>query len=276
MEASLPSFSEDKRIYPKERYFVRLLAMQLSIVIPAKNEELLVPRLLASIRAQKFTDYEIILADAKSTDATARKAAQFGAQVVEGGLPGPGRNRGAAHARGEYLLFLDADVLLLDPAFLEDGLQEMRARNLDVGTCRVSALHGTTTDRAFHEAYNIYTLATEPILPHATGSCLWVRRTVHEELGGFDEVVVFAEDHDYARRAKKRDFTVGILRKHKIAISTRRYRKEGMMQVAAKFMFSELYMVTLGSFKRLPFKYEFGEFDEQDKVAVKGPYDTSS
>lgn len=247
--------------------------MQLSIVIPAKNEELLVPRLLASIRAQHFTDYEIIIADAHSTDGTARRAAEFGARVVEGGLPGPGRNRGAAHAHGEYLLFLDADVLLLEETFLEDGLAEMKRRNLDVGTCRVSALHGTTSDRAFHEAYNIYTLAVESILPHATGSCLWVKRTVHEQLGGFDEVVVFAEDHDYARRAKKQDFKVGILRKHKIAISTRRYRKEGMVQVAAKFVFSELYMVTIGSFKRLPFKYEFGEFAEQDKVAVKRRYD---
>lgn len=247
--------------------------MQLSIVIPAKNEELLLPRLLASIRAQRFTDYEIIVADAHSTDSTPRVAAQFGARVVEGGLPGPGRNRGAAHARGEYLLFLDADVLLLDESFLEDGLQEICDRALDVGTCRVSALQGTTTDRAFHEAYNIYTLATEPILPHATGACLWVKRSVHQELGGFDEVVVFAEDHDFARRAKKRDFRVGILRKHKIAISTRRYRKEGMVQIAAKFMFSELYMVALGSFKRLPFKYEFGEFTEQDKVAVKRRYD---
>lgn len=247
--------------------------MQLSIVIPAKNEELLIPRLLASIRAQRFTDYEIILADAHSTDETARKAAQFGAHVVEGGLPGPGRNRGAAHARGEYLLFLDADVLLLDDLFLEDGLKEMKDRDLDVATCRVSALHGTPTDRAFHEAYNIYTLAVQPLLAHATGSCLWVKRSVHEQLGGFDEVVVFAEDHDYARRAKKRDFKVGILRKHKIAISTRRYRKEGMMQIAAKFVFSELYMLTLGSFKRLPFKYEFGEFEEQDKIAIKRRYD---
>lgn len=260
-------------ICSKGLYFARILTMQLSIVIPAKNEELLLPRLLASIRAQHFTDYEIILADAHSTDETVRKAAAFGVHVVEGGMPGPGRNRGAEHARGEYLLFLDADVLLLEETFLEDGLKEMRDRELDVGTCRVSALHGTPTDRAFHEAYNIYTLAIQPLLVHATGSCLWVKRSIHERLGGFDEVVVFAEDHDYARRAKKSDFKVGILRKHKIAISTRRYRKEGMVQIAAKFVFSELYMLTLGSFKRLPFKYEFGEFEEQDKVAVKRRYD---
>ncbi len=243
--------------------------MQLSIIIPTKNEELLLPRLLASIRAQQFTDYEIIVADAHSTDETARRAATFGANVVEGGMPGPGRNRGADVARGEYLLFLDADVLLLDAQFLEDGLREMKERALDLATCRVSAMHGTPADRAFHEAYNIYTLATEQLLPHATGSCLWVKKAVHTELGGFDEVIVFAEDHDFARRAKKKDFQFGILRQHKIAISTRRYRKEGMMNVAAKFVFSELYMLTMGSFKHLPFKYEFGEFAEEDKKALK-------
>lgn len=243
--------------------------MQLSIVIPAKNEELLIPRLLASLNAQSFRDFEVIVADAASTDQTAKRTKEFGARVVEGGLPGPGRNRGAEVAKGEYLLFLDADVLLLEEAFLEDGLHEMQKRSLDVATCRVSALHGTTTDRAFHEAYNIYTLATEQFLPHATGSCLWVKKAIHEQMGGFDEVIVFAEDHEYARRAKKNKFKFGILRKHKIAISTRRYRKEGMVQIAAKFMFSELYMLTLGSFKRTPFRYQFGEFEEQDRDALK-------
>lgn len=243
--------------------------MQLSIVIPTKNEETLLPRLLSSIRSQRFQDYEIIVADAHSTDHTAQKAQEFGAKVVEGGLPGPGRNRGAAHAQGEVILFLDADVLLLEPTFLEDGLAEMKRRNLDVATCRVSALHGTTIDDAFHHAYNVYTLATERVIAHATGSCLWVKRDVHPALGGFDEAVVFAEDHDYARRAKKGGYKVGILRSHKIAISTRRYRKDGMVSIAAKFVFSELYMLTLGSFKKLPFKYEFGEFQKQDKEALQ-------
>ena len=42
-----------------------------------------------------------------------------------------------------------------------------------------------------------------------------------------------------------------------------------MVQIAAKFMFSELYMLALGSFKRVPFQYEFGDFREQDKDALK-------
>jgi glycosyltransferase involved in cell wall biosynthesis len=68
--------------------------VKLSIIIPAKNEEKLLPTLLESIREQSFTDYEIILADANSTDDTRKLAASYGVRVVQGGMPGPGRKMG--------------------------------------------------------------------------------------------------------------------------------------------------------------------------------------
>ena len=97
--------------------------MRLSIVIPTKNEENYLPRLLESIRSQVFSDYEVIVADAASTDRTREVAVKFGAKVVEGGLPGPGRNRGAEAAQGDRLLFLDADVVLPSEDFLSDMLK---------------------------------------------------------------------------------------------------------------------------------------------------------
>lgn len=84
----------------------------LSIVIPAKNEEIYLPKLLKSIKKQNFCDYEIIVADADSIDRTKEIAQKYRAKVVKGGMPGRGRNAGAKVAKGEVLLFLDADVLL--------------------------------------------------------------------------------------------------------------------------------------------------------------------
>ena len=115
----------------KPRFFATLCAMKLSIVIPTKNEEVLLPLLLESIRGQSFTDYEVIVADAKSTDATPRIAASFGARVVEGGMPAPGRNRGAEQATGDVLVFFDADVILPNEHFLRDCLEEMEQKNID-------------------------------------------------------------------------------------------------------------------------------------------------
>lgn len=239
--------------------------MKLSIVIPAKNEEKNLPRLLTSIRSQSFKDYEIIVADAQSTDRTREIAASFGARVVEGAMPGPGRNRGAEAATGDVVVFFDADVMLPNDQFLQECLDEMAARRLDMTTCRVEAHRGTRIDQALHEAYNAYAIATEHVLPHAPGFCLFSNRAAHDAIRGFDEDVVFAEDMDYVQRGKKAGFVFGILRKQKIPVSVRRLVKEGRTRLALKLAFSEVYMLAKGPFKhRIPFKYEFDNFKKED------------
>ncbi len=243
--------------------------MRLSIVIPTKNEESYLPILLASLRGQTYQDFELIVADAHSTDRTREIAAQAGAKVIDGGMPGPGRNRGAAVATGDLLFFFDADVILRHPCFLQDTILEFTARELDVATCPLHVQDGTLLDHALHEAYNKYTYAVQPVLPHAVGSCILAKRSVHEALKGFDESVVFAEDHDYARRASKAGYSAGILRSHKIAISSRRYRKEGMMRTAAKMVWSEAAILVRGPFRSIPFTYEFGNFEAQAQARAR-------
>jgi len=240
--------------------------MSVSIVIPAKNEEKYLPKLLATLRRQCLRDFEIIVADAGSTDATRQIAESYGARVVEGGLPGPGRNRGAAAATGDHLIFFDADVLMPHDHYLAECLEEMDERGLDITTCPLRAHEADVLDHVMHGAYNVYSRATENVLPHGGGFCLFVRRTAHEAVRGFDEEVVFAEDHDYVRRIKKAGFRFGILRKNKILVSARRLHKEGRLNLAAKYAFSEIRILARGPFKReVPFRYEFGNFDGEDK-----------
>ena len=91
----------------------------LSIIIPTKNEEYYLPKLLESIKRQDYKNYEIIVADAGSKDKTRDVARKSGCKVVKGGLPSIGRNNGAKYAKGELLLFLDADTVLPEN-FLKD------------------------------------------------------------------------------------------------------------------------------------------------------------
>jgi len=243
--------------------------MKLSIVIPTKNEELFLSKLLASIRAQSFDDYEIIVADAHSTDQTPAIAVSFGARVVEGGLPGPGRNRGAEVAQGEYLMFFDADVVLPHTDFLKDCVREMGERGLDIASCRVSPLEGNKADDFLHEVYNLYAIATEKVIPHAPGFCLFARSEAHGKIRGFDERVVFAEDHDYVQRASREGHSFGILRNHRIGVSVRRLEKEGRLKLALKYLYGELHMRLRGPFKdKMPFEYEFANFQEKKKEDV--------
>ena len=87
-----------------------------------------------------------------------------------------------------------------------------------------------------------------------------MKKSVHVALGGFDETIVFAEDHDYARRAHKAGYRTGLLRCHKIDISPRRYRKEGMVRTAAKMVWSEASILVRGPLQSIPFTYNFGDF----------------
>lgn len=240
---------------------------QLSIVIPTKNEEENLPKLLESIKKQTLQPKEIIVADAGSTDKTCEIAKSYGAIVVDGGMPAAGRNRGAEHATGDLVLFLDADVELLDPAFLEKSLGEFQDCRLGLATCDVFPLTDTHVDKLMHGAYNKYVRAWGSRLPHAPGFCMLVKRDGHIKIGGFDESVVFCEDHDYARRFKKVG-KFGILKSVKIPVSIRRMDRDGRMNIALKYMLAELYMTFVGPIRTDKFKYSFGHAKRQDSSKV--------
>jgi glycosyltransferase involved in cell wall biosynthesis len=85
-----------------------------SIIVPTYNEELLLPRLLESLRRQSFQDYETIVADDKSTDLTQKIALKYGARLIVNNGIGeyPSRNAAASIARGSILIFTGADTLM--------------------------------------------------------------------------------------------------------------------------------------------------------------------
>lgn len=106
-----------------------LSTQQLSVIIPARNEEQNLPTLLRSLRAQPVQPREIIVVDDGSTDRTADVAGQHGATVIASKpLPAGWRGKtwachqGAQVATGELLLFVDADTW-----FEPDGLARVLA-----------------------------------------------------------------------------------------------------------------------------------------------------
>src|SRR6516164_10972845 len=97
----------------------------LTIVIPAKNESKLIPRLLTSLTNQdysKMSSTRVLVADANSTDGTPDIVMSFrdrlNVGVIRGGMPSFGRNQGAAQADTSYVLFLDADIELADQSLI--------------------------------------------------------------------------------------------------------------------------------------------------------------
>ena len=229
----------------------------LSIVIPTYNEEAYLPCLLASIRSQQFDDYEIIVADAFSKDRTREVAVSFGARVVDGGMPGPGRNLGAAAAKGDLLLFLDADVVLPDDQWLGNKVRQFYRRKLDAGTCLIKPLSFKAIDRFSHGVYNLHMLAMQFVHEHAPGFCLFATKRMHDRIGGFDPSIKLAEDHDYVRRASEFG-KFRVLLGPRIRVSVRRFERDGRLNIFAKYLLVELYNVAKGPIKTDAFNYTFG------------------
>jgi hypothetical protein len=229
---------------------------QLSIIIPTLNEVHTLPGLLDALTAQTRRPDEIIVADAGSKDGTAELARARGAMVVPGGMPGPGRNAGARAATGDPFLFLDADVLPR-PDFVAGVLEEFTQSGFGVATCLIEPISDDLSDRFLTEAVNLYFQVVQPFSPHAPGFCILVRREIHEIIGGFDEAVKLAEDHDYVQRAARHG-EFGILTRVRIPVSMRRLEKEGLTQLAFKYIWCEMHALAGKPVYSAPFEYEFG------------------
>ena len=239
----------------------------LSIVIPTLNEENYLSLLLESIKRQHFDfeDYEIIVSDAGSEDKTKEIAKKYNCQIVNGGFPAFGKNRGAEAAGGELILFVDADVILEDNS-LEKFLSEFKNKNLAVATFLLKS------PKKFHHIsfkllYNLPSNLTEKFLPQAMNTIL-VKKDIHQKIKGFDEGVKIGEELDYVRRAKKFG-KFGVLKSSKIIASPRRFQQDGWLTTWLKYFLCQIYMLFFGPVKSDILKYRFNHYSKRIKNQLK-------
>ncbi len=229
----------------------------LSIIIPTLNEEKYLPKLLDSIVKQSYKDYEIIIADNNSKDKTRSIARSYGCRLTKGGMPAVARNNGAKIARGKLLLFLDADVVL-PKNFLKGCIKEFKKTKLDVAKCLFKLKTKKDIDKPILLFGNIILLSLQYFDPYCTGAFLLCKKGFFNRIGGFNERLKQAEDHDFVKRSIK----IGkfrVLRKG-ILISMRRFEKEGRFNVLKKYAQIELYRKIKGDIDKDIFEYEYGRF----------------
>jgi glycosyltransferase involved in cell wall biosynthesis len=207
------------------------MGAELTIVIPAKNEAEMLPRLLGSLARQDYegmAETRVIVADAGSTDGTVEVALSFRdrlmVEVIEGGLPSVGRNAGARLATTPYVLFLDADVELPEPTLLRRALWSMRRRRLHLVTTNIACREGSFFDDALYMGNNFMQRIGSVLKPFATGMFMLFDREAFWALGGFNERALFAEDYLLSKGVARTRFRIV---RGKILTTNRRFQKLG-------------------------------------------------
>lgn len=181
-------------------------SFSLSVLIPAYNEERHIGRALASVKAALaaagVSDYEIVVCDNNSSDATGKLAAEAGARVVyePHNQIARARNAAARAARGEWFVFMDADSEL-SADLVEATLLCIRSKGTGAGGALVEF---DRNGLGWHVEFGVRSWnVISRTMGWAAGSYIFCRREAWEETGGFNEDWYAAEEIVFSRALKR-------------------------------------------------------------------------
>jgi glycosyltransferase involved in cell wall biosynthesis len=214
-----------------------------SVIVPTLNEEKLLAGMLGQFDAALLERHrvELVVSDGGSVDGTLAIARSHAHAVVENTdrvkqTISLGRNLGAARARGEVFVFLNADTLLEDPdRFFRRMREEVVAPGVAAVTCSVTVYPAEErrADRLYHGFYNrLFSMMNVVGLGMGRGECHVMRRGVFDALGGYAARIAAGEDYDLFRRVRRTGKVV-FLSDVTVHESPRRYRRYGYLRVSA-------------------------------------------
>ena len=212
------------------------VAAAVSIIVPAYNSAADLGECLRAIAAATEGPREVIVVDDASADDTAAVAAAAGARVIRcdvNGGPASARNRGAAAARGEVLLFIDSDVAIAPDVIA-------RVRRALAADPDVAAVFGSydATPRARGVVSRWRNLLHHYVHQHGAreaftfwAGCGAVRKAAFDAVGGFDPRPAwhFIEDIELGHRLRRAGFRI-VLEKAMQATHLKRWTLEGMIR----------------------------------------------
>jgi len=193
-----------------------------SVIIPTHNSERTLSKCLRSIENQTYRNVEVIVVDKLSRDATIDIAKEFGVKVfsIKARERSEQMNFGVKKASGEYIYIVGSDFVL-EPTVIEEAVETCYREDYDA-----ICVHNTSDptvgfwskvrkferDMYKNDEFNV--------------SARFLRKDVFEEIGGFDENLVAAEDYDFQNRLLEREFRVGKISAQEIHIGEPKTLKE--------------------------------------------------
>ena len=214
----------------------------ISIIIPTLNEEKFLPKLLDSLVAQTKKDFEVIVVDGSSQDKTVELAHTFISKLQnltvltsdKASLPLQ-RNLGAKQAKGDWLLFIDADSILLPYSIsrIETYIENAHPKFFTTWCRPDTEVQGDAFITLF------WNIAIESLKRFrrqmAPGPLTAVDKETFMLIGGYDEGHAFNEDIDFSLRLDKKGITLQIIRETLYVVSLRRLRTQGTLHVVQQY-----------------------------------------
>ena len=185
--------------------------MKLSVVIPSYNAAATIAIQLEALAKQQWSEpWEVIVSDNGSTDTTSDIVEQFkdklsNLRVIDSSDhrgPAHARNKGVAAASSEAIAFCDADDEVA-PGWVAAMGEALKEYDLAAGSLEHEKLNEPWMRfRGSPQKDGLQKYLYASYLPHAASCNLGIRRSVHEEIGGFDESLINLQDTDYCWTAQ--------------------------------------------------------------------------
>jgi len=219
-----------------------------SVIIPTLNEERYIESCLRSLKNQDYADkLEIIVADGGSKDETRKIAEKYADKVLLVKRRGisVGRNEGAKIAKGEILIFIDADTIVM-PNTIRELIKAFANKAVVGATCFLMPDSMENRDLILYFIYNNFirrSLKTKS--GHMTGACTACRKYSFDIIDGYNESLKALEDFDFSERLGKLGKLV-FTDKTFVVVSTRRIASWGRVKSVKKYMGLYLNRLTKG------------------------------
>lgn len=189
---------------------------------------------------------EVVVSDGGSTDRTVEIARRFADKVVESkGRQNisKGRNIGARAARGDVLVFINADTHIdRIEQFFDEMLRIIQEPEVVAATCRVGVYpdEERLSDRLFHAACHVlFYLENILGLGMGRGECHVIRKSTFHSIGGYNEEIAAGEDFELFVRLKRKGRIV--YASHlRVNESPRRYRKYGYIKIGVLWFLNSI------------------------------------
>jgi len=243
---------------------MELIMNAISIIVITLNEEKRIANLLEDLGKQWHQDFEVILVDSNSDDATCEVASAYQQhlpdlhihQMQERGVS-LGRNTGAALAKHERLLFLDADVRLA-PDFLSRTLAQLQRKKLHVAGFYMGAEGLPLIHKAGYHLFNLGLFSTQYFFPTAVGACIYSTQQVHQAIGGFDQQITLCEDCEYVKKASQ-TWRYRVL-PLTFGFDPRRLDQDGTLKMGYTYFKANVRRFFLGEMRNSEMEYKFGHY----------------